>query len=472
MHTKDLKVTLDISSAGPLSEADSALLDMVNRTQAVIHFTVDGTIIEANKNFLAAVEYRAEDVAGNHHRIFVDPEYARSSDYSRFWERLREGHSFSDQFPRRTRTGRRLWIQATYAPVFDESRKVIRVVKIATDITERREAIEDVAKALDRLRDGDLTHRVKVSKLPDVGILGEAFNNTVEGWNALLGRVSSVTGTVRKISDQVQLSSENLSERTSTQSAALSQTAATVEQLTETVRVASEEAQRANVIASTSSSKTEGSSRLVEEVMEAMTLIQKSSGRISNIVTAIDAISVQTNLLALNAAIEAARAGPAGRGFAVVASEVRQLAQRSSDSAREIAELIAESARHVSDGVDLVNRAGQDLGEIFDGVGGLSEIVGRIAHGFSDQSATLSQINSAICQLDRVTQENAEMVVQSTSASRLLSQASASLAGEIDSFHTDATAKAGGPQPLRSQNDTQRNGAAAYPGFNGNGLAH
>jgi methyl-accepting chemotaxis protein len=447
---------------------------MVNRTQAVIHFTVDGTIIEANGNFLAAVDYRAEDVVGKHHRIFVDPDYARSSDYARFWDRLRDGHSFTDQFPRRTRTGRRLWIQATYAPVFDEFRKVTRVVKVATDITERREAIEDVAHALGRLRDGDLTHRVKVSKLPDIALLGEAFNNTIEGWNALLGRVSSVTGTIRTISDQVQLSSENLSERTSTQSAALSQTAAAVEQLTETVRIASEEAQRANALAATSSSKTEGSSRRVDEVMQAMTLIQKSSGRISNIVTAIDAISVQTNLLALNAAIEAARAGPAGRGFAVVASEVRQLAQRSSDSAREIAELIAESARHVSDGVDLVNRAGQDLGEIFDGVGGLSEIVGRIAHGFSDQSATLSQINSAICQLDRVTQENADLVVQSAQASRLLAQTSASLAGEVGNFHIDAAPQAPVSQPVDASRDPRRTLSGFYPGLNGNGngLAH
>lgn len=465
-------MTLDISSATALSEADSALLDMVNRTQAVIQFTADGTIIEANDNFLAAVEYRSEDIVGRHHQIFVDAEYARSGDYTRFWQRLREGQSFSDQFPRRTRSGKRLWIQATYAPVFDETRKVTRVVKVATDITERREAVEDVAHALSRLRDGDLTCRVKVSKLPDIALLGEAFNNTIDDWNALLGRVSTVTETVQGISGQVLNSSENLSERTSTQSAALSQTAAAVEQLTETMRTASEEAQRANVIASQSSSKTEGSSKLVDDVMEAMTLIQKSSGRISNIVTAIDAISVQTNLLALNAAIEAARAGPAGRGFAVVASEVRQLAQRSSDSAREIAELIAESARHVSDGVDLVNRAGQDLGEIFTGVGDLSEIVGRIAHGFSDQSATLSQINSAICQLDRVTQENAEMVVQSASASKLLSQASASLSSEISTFHIDGAAQQAAPFAAGSGAEKQSNGAYAYQTLNGKQRTH
>jgi methyl-accepting chemotaxis protein len=326
------------------------------------------------------------------------------------------------------------------------------VVKVATDVTERRNAVDDLAHGLERLSDGDLTHRIAVSALPDMALLGEAFNRTTENWNALIGRVTTVIQAVQGIGKDIQGGSENLSDRTATQSSALGQTAAAVEQLTETVRNAAQEAQRADGIATQTQSMTEGSSQLVNDVMQAMTLIQKSSGKISNIVSAIDAIAVQTNLLALNAAIEAARAGAAGRGFAVVASEVRQLAQRSSDSAREIADLITESARHVADGVDLVNRAGKDLGEIFDGVGLLSETVGRIAHGVTAQSTTLSQINSAVTQLDRVTQENAEMVVQSTSASRLLSKASAHLADEVAIFRTQT-------QPLHAQSAYYANGS-------------
>lgn len=424
------------------AEADAALLAMVDRTQAVIHFTLDGTVLHANRNFPAALGYSADEVVGRHHRLFVDPAYGASAEYRQFWDRLRAGESFTDQFPRRTRSGAKIWIQATYAPVFDAQGRVNRIVKVASDVTERREAIDDVARALERLRDGDLTHRIAVSALPDMALLGEAFNRTVADWNALIARVAAVTGTVHGISDDIRGASEDLSERTATQSSALGETAAAVEQLTHTLRTAAQEAQHANDIACKTRARSEGSGKLVGDVIEAMTLIQKSSGRISKIVSAMDAIAVQTNLLALNAAIEAARAGAAGRGFAVVASEVRQLAQRSSESAREIAELISESAGHVAAGVALVRRASDDLGGIFDGVGTLSESVGRIAAGVTAQSSTLSQINSAVAQLDRVTQENATMVVQTTSAARNLSETSSRLRADVAVFRTTAQSAA------------------------------
>lgn len=431
-------MTLDAPPTTPaISDADAALLAMVDRTQAVIHFTPDAIVLHANTNFLAAVDHRAEDVIGRHHRMFVDPEYAASAEYARFWQRLRDGEIFTDQFPRRTRTGQRIWIQATYAPVHDAAGRVVRVVKVASDVTARREAVEDVARGLERLREGDLTHRLQVTDVPDLAILAQSYNQTVEGWCTLIGRVASVTRSVQGISGDIRVASENLSERSTSQASALGQTAAAVEQLTDTVRSAAAEAGQADGIARHTRTLTEGSGALVNDAIEAMGLIQQSSGRISKIVSAIDAIAVQTNLLALNAAIEAARAGSAGRGFAVVAQEVRQLAQRSSESAREINDLIAESARHVANGVDLVNRAGRDLGTVFDGVGTLSDTVGRIATGVTAQAATLAQINDAVSQLDRLTQENAEMAVKSTDAARLLSSASDSLTQEVAQFRVD-----------------------------------
>ena len=417
-----------------LSDADVALLSMVDATQAVIHFTPDGTILQANANFLAALEYDAAAVIGRHHRIFVDPAYAASSEYARFWDRLRSGEVFTDQFPRLTRTGRKIWIQATYAPVFDDAGRVARVVKVATDVTARREAVEEVARGLERLRDGDLTHRLRVSDLPDLAILAESYNRMTEDWTILIGRVGSVTRAVQEVSAEIRDASENLSGRSTSQASALGQTAAAVEQLTETVRDAATEAGQADAIARRTRDMTEGSGVLVRNAIDAMGQIQQSSARISKIVKAIDAISVQTNLLALNAAIEAARAGSAGRGFAVVAQEVRALAQRSSDSAREINDLIGESARHVETGVDLVNRAGKELGTVFEGVGQLSDTVGRISVGMVAQAATLTQINDAVAQLDRITQENAEMAVESTNAARALSGSSETLAREVAQF--------------------------------------
>ena len=447
-------MTTEPAPTPAISDADAALLAMVERTQAVIHFTPDGTILQANKNFLAAVDYTAEAVIGRHHRIFVDPDYAASPEYADFWRRMRGGESFTDQFPRRTRTGRTIWIQATYAPVFAPDQSVIRVVKVATDVTAHREAVEDVARGLERVSAGDLTHRLRISEVPELAILGESFNRMVDDWTNLIARVASVTQSVQGISGEIRDASENLSERTGTQASALGQTSAAVDQLTVTVRGAADEARQADDVARRTRDMTEGSGALVREAIDAMGLIQQSSGKISKIVSAIDAIAVQTNLLALNAAIEAARAGSAGRGFAVVAQEVRALAQRSSESAREINELIAESARHVGSGVELVNRAGRDLTAVFEGVGTLSDTVGRIASGITTQAATLTQINDAVAQLERLTQENAEMADESTNAARLLAGASDTLTRQMSQFDIgDAAmmARTAAPQLMAAQ---------------------
>lgn len=426
------------------SDADGVLLAMIDRTQAVIHFTPEGVILKANANFLNALGYSEADVIGQHHRIFVDPTYGRSPDYRRFWERLAQGESFTDQFPRITRQGNMIWIQATYGPCFDAKGQVVRVVKIATDVTERRHAIADLARGLEKLSEGDLTHRITISRQPDLAMLGEVFNRTMEDWNRLVGRVDAVARHVQDSSARLGKASDNLSARTVIQATALRDTGTSVDGMSAMLRTAVADARSTDAVAMRTGEMIKVSGKLLENVMAAMVLIQTSSERIAHFLSVIDGISMQTNLLALNASIEAARAGPAGRGFAVVAAEVRQLAQRSADSSQEISALMAEARRHVGDGVELVERVGREVGAIFDGVESLAGNVGAMVQGMMAQTETLSQITEAVRQLDQVTGQNAEMVVQTNRETQVLSRATSELAAEISVFRVSAAVAAGG----------------------------
>ncbi|MBR9766674.1 MAG: PAS domain S-box protein, partial [Rhodobacteraceae bacterium] len=169
-----------------LSDSESAVLKIVEDTQAVIHFDPNGIILEANGNFLAALEYSAQEVVGKHHSIFVSPEFAASAEYRGHWDRLRGGEALTDQFPRITRSGRKIWIQATYAPVRDARGQVIRVTKIATDVTRRRGAIERLSQGLESLSHGNLTDRVPKTGIRDLDELSDAFNRSLETFSSTI----------------------------------------------------------------------------------------------------------------------------------------------------------------------------------------------------------------------------------------------------------------------------------------------
>ncbi|WP_373355248.1 methyl-accepting chemotaxis protein [Pseudoroseicyclus sp. CXY001] len=414
----------------------AAVLATIDRTQATIQFEMDGTIIRANDNFLKTLGYAREDVVGKHHSMFVAPEFARSPDYRQFWAELQAGKAFTDQFPRIAKDGSTIWIQATYAPCTAADGKRT-VFKLAMDITRRQRGIREIARGLDQLREGNLNHQITPSGVEDVDLLGAAYNQAARRLSSAISAVKQVSETVQRTGSEIGQASADLARRTEVQAATLAETAAAIEELTSTVQTAAGNAKSVEASAQSAMSTARTGGEVVGNAVRAMAEIEKSSTRISHVIKIIDDIAFQTNLLALNAGVEAARAGESGRGFAVVASEVRSLAQRSADSASEIKSLINDSSVHVSNGVDLVTRAGSELEQIITGVEAIHLNIAEIASGAEEQARTLNEINIGVSHLDSMTQQNAAMVEESTAASQMLAKDSSELLTQVATFRTE-----------------------------------
>ncbi|MEJ2816735.1 MULTISPECIES: methyl-accepting chemotaxis protein [unclassified Caulobacter] len=430
-----------------------ATVAAIDRSQAMIEFKLDGTIITANKNFLDTVGYRLDEIVGRHHSMFVDPTYGASADYKAFWANLGRGEFFSDKFQRVGKGGKDVWIQGNYNPIFDAAGKPSKVIKFAVDITgveherieneKRRKAEEEqsavvcsLAGYLKRLAGGDLTARITETFEGRFLPIKEDYNAAVDALRAAIGQIVDSTDGLRGGADEISAASDDLSRRTEQQAASLEETAAALDEITATVRRSAVGAKEASDAASGARQEAARSGEVVRDAVAAMGEIEQSSGQITQIIGVIDEIAFQTNLLALNAGVEAARAGDAGRGFAVVAQEVRALAQRSAEAAKEIKTLIANSTSQVARGVQLVGDTGQALSGIVGKVAEIDTLISEIAQSSQEQATGLNQVNSAINQMDQVTQQNAAMVEQATAAAANLRTESVGLAELVSRFHT------------------------------------
>ena len=300
------------------------------------------------------------------------------------------------------------------------------------------------AEALAR---GDLTRRAKADSRDEVGQMLAALSNSTEQLARLVGTVRQITESVQTASGEIARGNQDLSARTEEQASSLEETASSLEELTTTVRQNAENAQRASQLAADATGAAGKGGHVVQKVVETMDRITGSSRKISEITAVIDSIAFQTNLLALNAAVEAARAGEQGRGFAVVAAEVRSLAQRSSGSAKEIKRLIEESVDLVQSGSQLVGQAGSTMDEIMDAVKRVTEIVTAITTASQEQSMGIDQVNQAMAQIDRVTQQNAALVEEAAASAESLQDQASQLVSAIVAFKLDDAAPAPAPAP-------------------------
>ncbi|QDH72652.1 methyl-accepting chemotaxis protein [Brevundimonas sp. M20] len=465
----------------------------IGRSQAVIEFNLDGTIISANENFLLAMGYAIEEIRGAHHRTFMDPAEATSAEYADFWRALNEGRFMAGKFRRFAKGQREIWLQASYNPIMGADGRPVRVIKLAVDITseeresQRREAarveaeqaqtalVDALASSLSRLSEGDLTTRVEGEMSGAHKRIRDDYNSAVDSLRAALTQVTEAVGGLRGGSDEISSASDDLSRRTEQQAASLEETAAALDEITATVQRSAEGARKASAAAAGARSEAERSGEVVRSAISAMDEIQKSSVQIGEIIGVIDEIAFQTNLLALNAGVEAARAGDSGRGFAVVASEVRSLAQRSAEAAKEIKTLISTSTSQVAAGVKLVDEAGSALSAIVVRVAEMDSLVSEISASAQEQATGLQQVNSAVNQMDQVTQQNAAMVEETTAAAANLKTEAAQLATLVQRFETGAEAsgpkvhtlkpRPGAPAPLARE----RAKLVAFAGGGGSG---
>ena len=431
---KVVKMATDITASRKLALENRGKLDALSRAQAIIEFTPEGEIITANENFLSTLGYSLNEIVGKHHAMFCQPEFAHSEGYKAFWRNLGSGGFAADQFTRVAKNGSLVYIQASYNPIIDENGKVFKVVKFATNVTDRMHVVTELGAGLARLSECNIRQTIDEPFIAEFEPLRLDFNASIGAFQEALVSVLQQTNSLNGNSSQMHEAADQLSLRTKEQAASLEQTSAALEEVTATVRSSTVNTEDTRKLVKNALESASTSATVVQETITAMQRIRSASAEITKIIAVIDEIAFQTNLLALNAGVEAARAGEAGKGFAVVAQEVRELAQRSAKAAKEIKGLIENSGREVTEGVRLVDATGVALHEIESFVASIDKNMQSLATAAKEQSVGLSEINNAVSQIDRMTQQNAGMVDQTTQISAALADGAAQLAELVSHF--------------------------------------
>ncbi|WP_434355656.1 PAS domain-containing methyl-accepting chemotaxis protein [Parasalinivibrio latis] len=434
---KVVKFVTDITKQKMRNSDFESQINAIGKSQAIIEFDIDGTIITANNNFLNAMGYTLKEIQDKHHSMFVHPDYACSEEYQRFWEKLRGGEFESAEFQRLGKGGKKVWIQASYNPILDANGKPFKIVKFATDITAKKRAVNLISRKLLQLSDGKLNVRIDEKLDEEFEPVRIALNSTVRRLNELVTDIIQAVTSVRKAVQEIESGTDALGRRTEAQSTALEQTAASALELTTTVKQTAKNAEQADGYALEASDKAERGGLVVKSAVKAIAEIENSSKRISDIIGVINDIAFQTNLLALNAAVEAARAGEQGRGFAVVAGEVRSLAQRSSKASIEIKELINTSVQNVQDGTTLVRESGETLEEIVEAVTAVSHMISTINGATQEQSLGVREISEAITSMDTMTQQNTNLAEKTNVVSSNLLNEAENLLSMVKYFRVD-----------------------------------
>ena len=338
---KVVNYSMDITAKKKESIDGRAAIEALAKSQAIIEFDSEGQILTANEIFLKTTGYNLLEIQGQHHSIFCDEDFVASKEYEDLWSDLRAGQPMSGEIRRKNKRGSDIWLAASYNPIRNETGDVVKVMKVAADITDMKTTALNTEKVLAEAKhvmsfmaQGDLTKRMEGEYEGEFAQLKDAINTCASKLTDVMSRITEGANSVSRGAQEIAQGNSNLSSRTEQQASSLEQTASSMEEMTSTVKQNSDNAQQANQLAVSARDQAENGGSVVGEAVTAMSAISDSSKQIADIIGVINEIAFQTNLLALNASVEAARAGEQGRGFAVVASEVRNLAGRSGDGGK------------------------------------------------------------------------------------------------------------------------------------------